>query len=88
MVLQSYLDGVDQGLLASELARQTKQALVYPVFFGSAITGAGMDALRRGLVDLLPATDPSDPELGQPLDGTVFAVERDKIGRRFAVARR
>ncbi len=28
-----------------ELAAQTRQALVHPVFFGSAITGAGVDAL-------------------------------------------
>jgi ribosomal protection tetracycline resistance protein len=86
-VLQSYLDGVDPGLLRAELVRQTGKALVNPVFFGSAITGAGMDALRTGLVDLLPAIDPADPALEEPLDGTVFAVERDKTGRRFAVAR-
>jgi ribosomal protection tetracycline resistance protein len=86
-VLQSYLDGVDPVLLRAELVRQTRKALVHPVFFGSAITGAGMDALRRGLVELLPAVDPDDPRLEEPLDGTVFAVERDKTGRRFAVAR-
>ncbi|MBP2325862.1 ribosomal protection tetracycline resistance protein [Kibdelosporangium banguiense] len=86
-VLESYLDGVGQGLLTAELVRQTGQALVHPVFFGSAITGAGIDALRRGIVDLLPATDPDDPKRAEPLDGTVFAVERDRTGRRYAVAR-
>jgi ribosomal protection tetracycline resistance protein len=86
-VLESYLDGGDPGRLDEELVRQTRQALVHPVFFGSAITGAGVDALRRGLVELLPAIDPDDPQLEGPLDGTVFAVRRDKTGRRFAVAR-
>ena len=30
---------------------------MHPVFFGSAITGAGVDALMAGLVDLLPTAD-------------------------------
>ncbi|ONI82988.1 hypothetical protein ALI144C_18240 [Actinosynnema sp. ALI-1.44] len=82
-VLQSYLDGLDPDLLHDELARQTAAGLVHPVFFGSAISGAGIDALRRGIVDLLP---PAEPAPG-PLDGTVFAIEHDGTGRRFAVAR-
>ncbi|RSM91672.1 GTP-binding protein [Kibdelosporangium aridum] len=82
-VLQSYVDGIDPRLLHRELVRQTGEALVYPVFFGSAITGAGIDALRQGIVDLLPTADPASSE---ELDGTVFAVEYAG-GRRFAVAR-
>jgi ribosomal protection tetracycline resistance protein len=81
--LQSYLDGLDQRLLTAELADQTKRALVHPVFFGSAITGAGIDELRQGIVDLLPS---AEPDTTGPLRGTVFAIEHDRTGRR-AVAR-
>ena len=35
--------------------RRPRRALVHPVFFGSAITGAGVDALMAGIVELLPA---------------------------------
>ena len=38
-----------------QLAAQTRRALVHPVFFGSAITGAGVDALISGVTELLPA---------------------------------
>ncbi|MBN6037707.1 translation factor GTPase family protein [Amycolatopsis sp. 195334CR] len=84
-VLESYVDGLDPVLLRVELAAQARQGWVHPVFFGSAITGTGIDALRRGIVDFLPAVDPALSE--KPLTGTVFAVERDRGGRRFAVAR-
>ena len=43
--------------LRHALALQTGQALVHPVFFGSAITGAGVDALITDLVRLSPATE-------------------------------
>ena len=33
----------------------TKRALVHPVFFGSAVTGAGIDALTAAIVAFLPA---------------------------------
>jgi ribosomal protection tetracycline resistance protein len=81
--LQSYVDGIDPRLLDRELVRQTGAALVYPVFFGSAITGAGIDVLGQAIVDLLPTTDPT---AAGELDGTVFAIEHVS-GRRFAVAR-
>src|SRR5215218_2819842 len=52
--------------LRGELAAQSKQALVHPVFFGSALTGAGVDSLMSGLAELLPATagDADDPVSG------------------------
>ena len=39
---------------AHELAAQTAQALVHPVYFGSAITGAGVESLTAGIAELLP----------------------------------
>ncbi|QUQ67275.1 elongation factor G [Kutzneria sp. CA-103260] len=80
--LRSYVDGIDPVLLNEELRQQARQGIVYPVLFGSAVTGAGMESLRRAIVDLLPSVDPvADGEL----DGVVFAVEYD--GGRSAVAR-
>src|SRR5215207_11223201 len=43
--------------LRGELAAQTGQVLVHPVFFGSAITGAGVDSLIAGIKELLPAAE-------------------------------
>src|SRR5206468_930242 len=56
--LGAYLDGrtpVSACQLQRELAAQTAQALVHPVFFGSAITAAGVDSLSSGIAALLPA---------------------------------
>src|SRR5919197_873716 len=58
-LLAAYVEAetaISPQLLGASLAAQTKQALVHPVFFGSAKTGAGVDSLTAGLVDLLPAT--------------------------------
>ncbi len=63
--------------LREELAAQTKRAGVYPVFFGSAITGAGVEPLMAGMAELLPAPR-GDPD--GPASGTVFKVERGARG--------
>ena len=70
--------------LREELASQTKRALVHPVFFGSAITGAGVDALMSGIAELLPA-DEGDADA--PASGTVFKIERGPAGERIAYVR-
>ncbi|MEV6633019.1 translation factor GTPase family protein [Actinoplanes sp. NPDC051470] len=66
------------------LAELTRHRDVQPVFFGSAVTGAGLDALIDGLATLLP-TAGGDPE--GPVGGTVFKVERDPAGARVAYVR-
>jgi len=70
--------------LREELAAQTKQALVYPVFFGSALTGAGVDPLMAGVSELLPASV-GDQEA--PLSATVFKIERGPSGGKIAFVR-
>lgn len=55
--------------LRRALVSQTRRCLVHPVFFGSAITGEGVDPLRLSLVDLLP-TEAGDP--GAAPAGRVF----------------
>ena len=70
--------------LRDELAAQTRQALVHPVFFGSAITGAGVDALIAGITELLPA---AEGDATAPLSGSVFKVERGPAGEKIAYVR-
>ena len=43
--------------LRQELAAQTRRALVYPVFFGSAVTGAGVPELMAGLAGAAAGRD-------------------------------
>ena len=56
----------------------------HAVFFGSAITGAGVDALREGIARLLP---PAAGEPDAPLAARVFKIERGPAGERIAYAR-
>jgi ribosomal protection tetracycline resistance protein len=76
--------GVPYARLRAALTERTRAARLYPVFFGSAMTGAGVPALTDGLVELLPVAG-GDPE--GPVAGTVFKVERDRAGSRIAYVR-
>ncbi len=70
--------------LLAGLATQTRRAHVHPVFFGSAITGAGVGSLISGIRTLLPARD---GRADDPASGTVFKVERGPAGERIAYVR-
>jgi ribosomal protection tetracycline resistance protein len=86
-LLAAYVDdetSVSSRQLGNELAAQTKRALVHPVFFGSAITGAGVDALAAGIVELLPA---AAGDADSPASATVFKVERGAAGEKVAYVR-
>ncbi|MFH0519494.1 GTP-binding protein [Streptomyces sp. M41] len=84
-LLSAYVeDTVSPGRLRAALADQTRQSLVHPVYFGSAITGAGVDALVEGIRQLLPPAG-GDPQ--GPVAGTVFKVERGSAGEKVAYAR-
>ena len=86
-LLAAYVDDettVPYRRLWAELAAQTGQARVHPVFFGSAVTGAGVAALTAGVRELLPAA-PADP--GGPVSGAVFKIERGPAGEKIAYAR-
>ncbi|MGB8941969.1 MAG: translation factor GTPase family protein [Streptomyces sp.] len=72
--------------LRAELAAQTKRALVHPVYFGSAATGAGVTELIAGIRELLPSEDGA-PLAGDPASGTVFKVERGDAGEKIAYVR-
>ena len=75
---------VSYGRLRAELATQSKRALVHPVFFGSALTGAGVDPLRSGIAELLPA---AAGDVDGAVSGSVFKVERGPAGEKIAYVR-
>jgi ribosomal protection tetracycline resistance protein len=86
-ILASYVEGessVPWHRLREQLAAQTKRALVHPVFFGSAITGAGVEPLMAGIAELLPASE-GDPD--GPVSGTVFKIDRGVNGEKIAYVR-
>ena len=86
-LLAAYVDdeaSVSPARLHQDLAAQTKQALVHPVFFGSAITGAGVDPLIAAVTELLPA---AAGDADGPLSASVFKVERGAAGEKVAYAR-
>ncbi len=89
-ILAALVDGVDGPALTSPatlrraLAAQTHRALVYPVFFGSAMTGAGVGDLFDSIPDLLPV---AHGDLAAPVSGTVFKIERDATGAKVAYVR-
>ena len=70
--------------LRRALAVQTQQAVVHPVFFGSAITGAGVGSLMAGIAELLPA---AEGDVDGPVSGSVFKVGRGPSGERIAFVR-
>ncbi|WP_406080696.1 GTP-binding protein [Micromonospora sp. NBC_00858] len=70
--------------LRRALAVWTGRALVHPVFAGSAITGAGVDALIAGITELLPTVR---GDADAPVSGTVFAIERGPAGEKIALVR-
>ena len=86
-ILAAYVEGdrpVSDRRLHNLLRRQTKRALIHPVFFGSALTGTGVHALMVGIEDLLPGIR-AHP--GGDLSGRVFKIERTASGARVAYIR-
>jgi ribosomal protection tetracycline resistance protein len=86
-LLAAYVDGeqaMSRDRLRAELAAATGRCGVYPVFFGSALTGAGVDALMSGIAELLPA---AGQDAGGPVSGRVFKIERGAAGDKIAYAR-
>src|SRR5215471_7772107 len=76
--------GLSYRRLSRALAAQARRSLVHPVFFGSAITGAGVAELTAGLTRFLPATR---GDAAGPVSGTVFKVERGPAGEKIAYVR-
>ncbi|MGW6058966.1 GTP-binding protein, partial [Streptomyces sp. NPDC055189] len=88
-LLSAYVEddaGLSPERLRAALGAQSAQALVHPVFFGSAATGAGIGELMAGIRELLPSEDGAT-RAGDPVSGTVFKVERGDAGEKVAYVR-
>ncbi len=86
-ILAAYVDGeggIPYVQLREELAAQTRRVLVYPVFFGSALTGAGIQSLMAAIGELLPA---ADRDVEGPVSGSVFKIDRGPAGKKVAYVR-
>src|SRR5215207_1593760 len=66
------------------LSEQTRAGVMHPVFAGSAVTGAGVLDLMRGIQTLLPD---ADGELDASPSGRVFKIERGTGGEKVAYVR-
>jgi ribosomal protection tetracycline resistance protein len=85
-LLAAYLDGatITEAIAKTALAQQTREARIYPILFGSAITGVGAQELLAELAHLLPVhADLNDA----PLTGVVFKLEKEATTERVAYVR-
>ncbi|MEG7967434.1 MULTISPECIES: tetracycline resistance ribosomal protection protein [Bacillus cereus group] len=85
-LLESYVNNeiVTDTLLREELEKQIQQANLYPIFFGSALTGIGVTELLENISALLPANNSSQDE---ELSGIVFKIKREPSGEKIAYVR-
>ncbi|ONI83954.1 GTP-binding protein [Saccharothrix sp. ALI-22-I] len=83
-VLAAYVEGRALPYPGPVVAAQTRRCAVHPVYFGSAITGAGVPELVAGVAAFLPA---SSGDADGPVSGSVFKVERGPAGERIAFVR-
>lgn len=86
----SFLDSyVNEGEIMGE---QVKSALlssiqatkIYPVFFGSAMTGIGVAELLTGVATMFPTNHHVE---NTPLSGVVFKLEKEASGEKIAYVR-
>ncbi|QWH18200.1 TetM/TetW/TetO/TetS family tetracycline resistance ribosomal protection protein [Bacillus mycoides] len=85
-LLASYVNNerIPDALLRKELEKQIQQANVFPIFFGSAMTGIGVTELLENISALIPATKSAQDET---LSGVVFKIERESSGEKIAYVR-
>ncbi len=86
-ILAAFVDdeaGVPYDRLRRALVDQTQRGLLHPVFFGSAITGAGVEAVMGGIAELLPS---AAGDANAPVSGQVFKIERAPAGEKVAYVR-
>lgn len=85
-LLEAYInDGrVSAEQMRSALARQVAEAKLYPIYFGSAMTGVGVAEVLAGVSTLFPA---GNSAADAPLSGVVFKIEREASGEKIAYVR-
>ncbi|MEK4736966.1 MULTISPECIES: elongation factor G [Bacillus] len=85
-LLASYVNNeiIPDTLLRKELEKQVQQANVFPIFFGSAMTGVGVTELLENISALIPVNKPVQDKT---LSGVVFKIEREPSGEKIAYVR-
>jgi ribosomal protection tetracycline resistance protein len=85
-LLAAYVDGrhASARQRRTALSEQTRAGVMHPVFAGSAMTGAGVVDLMRGIQTLLPDAD-GEPDASP--SGRVFKIERGTRGEKVAYVR-
>ena len=69
----------------STLTNQIKAAKIYPLFFGSAMTGVGVAELLTGVATFFPTYSGCTEDT--PLSGVVFKLEKEVGGEKIAYVR-
>ncbi|MES2122289.1 MAG: translation factor GTPase family protein [Chlamydiota bacterium] len=75
---------IDSETCLAELASQTQNGSVHPVYFGSAITGRGIEELTAGICSFL---SPPQTSAEGPPQGSIFKIEREDSGEKVAYVR-
>ncbi|MEO6511384.1 MAG: translation factor GTPase family protein [Nocardioides sp.] len=85
-VLAAYVDGSppSERDLLDALARATATGRMHPVVFGAALTGIGVPNVLAAIARYLPAASGSPTD---PLQASVFKIERDAAGHPLAYVR-
>jgi len=85
-LLNNYLEGKEPEFqeLDNQLAQLIKRCEVYPLLFGSAKTGLGIEALLDSIVRYFPE---STGDLQKPLSALVYGIGHDKIMGKIAYVR-
>ena len=85
-MLEGYLDGDIPGFedLNRQLTLLIHESKVYPLFFGSAKLGLGIEELLDGVITYLPDA-PGDPS--KPLSALVYGIGHDKVMGKIAYVR-
>ncbi len=85
-LLEAYVNAgqVTEAQLVGSLTRQVKAARLYPIFFGSAMTGVGVAELLQGVAAFFPVNNAADQA---PLSAVVFKIEREAAGEKVAYLR-
>ncbi len=80
-LLAAYVEGetITEGQVRTALMQQVGKAKLYPVFLGSAITGAGVRELLADLINLFPSNTSLEEA---PLSGVVFKLEKEATGEK------
>ncbi len=85
-LLEAYVNDekVTEAQLMRALTSQIKAAKLYPIFFGSAMTGVGVAELLTGVATFFPVNISTEHA---PLSAVVFKIEREASGEKIAYVR-